>query len=424
MKIRIVFLSVLIAGLFGVLLVSTSFAANKFKLAEGARGKLCLSCHESFKEKMDKPFLHSPLADGDCTGCHSPHTSDHGKLMAADPGEICYTCHDAMVSESAKSVHAVVVEGKCVLCHDPHSSDNKNNLLKAGSDLCFSCHETLGKDIAGNKVQHDPVQDDCLTCHNPHASDTQQKLLSDKAPALCVNCHDTGKATFKNIHIGYPVGESDCVSCHNPHGSNTASILYDNIHDPVSKGMCKQCHGEANSTDPLALKKEGFELCQGCHYDMMNETFNKDRVHWPLIDKTGCLNCHTPHASAQTALLKEPMIELCSNCHEDTIARQERSQTKHQPIADGECTSCHSPHGSDNLFVLNEPSIIDLCGTCHEWQNHSSHPLGADVVDPRNPNLTLNCLSCHRTHGTEYKKFLYYETTNDQCVQCHAKFRR
>jgi predicted CXXCH cytochrome family protein len=203
-----------------------------------------------------------------------------------------------------------------------------------------------------------------------------------------------------------------------------AAILYDNVHEPVSKNMCKQCHQDAGSATPLALQKSGFELCQGCHYEMMNQTFNKNRVHWPLVDQTGCLNCHTPHASSQNDLLKAPMLSLCGSCHADTIARQERSQTKHQPIAEGECSSCHSPHGADNVFILNESSTIELCANCHEWQKHSTHPIGEKVVDPRNPNITLQCLSCHRTHGTEYKNFLYYETTQDLCVQCHAQYRR
>ena len=53
----------------------------------------------------------------------------------------------------------------------------------------------------------------------------------------------------------------------------------------------------SDSAQPFALKKEGFELCQGCHYEMIDKTFGKDRLHWPLADKTGCINCHTPHAS-------------------------------------------------------------------------------------------------------------------------------
>src|SRR5512132_4528136 len=76
-------------------------SADKFKLKKGANGEVCLKCHEDFKEKLKKRFLHTPVAKRDCSGCHSPHTSNHGKLLGADPGRVCETCHDAMVPKGA-----------------------------------------------------------------------------------------------------------------------------------------------------------------------------------------------------------------------------------------------------------------------------------------------------------------------------------
>ena len=51
--------------------------------------------------------------------------------------------------------------------------------------------------------------------------------------------------------------------------------------------------------------------------------------------------------------------------------------------------ACHDPHGSDSLFLANNASIIDLCGKCHDWQKHSTHPIGEKVKDPRNKNLNV-----------------------------------
>ena len=398
--------------------------AADFKLAKGARGAVCLTCHEAFKKKLKKKYVHTPLQEGDCTGCHSPHTANHGKLLAADPDRICYSCHDNVVPDGAKSVHRVVAEGKCVQCHDPHASDNKMNLVRPGSKLCFECHKNLAKKITSNKFPHAPVEEDCLTCHNPHASKDSPKLLRASSPDLCVECHDPGRKLFKKQHADYPVQKGDCTSCHNPHGSNRKAMLYDEVHEPVAKRMCKQCHAPAGSPTPFATLKPGYELCQGCHYAMVNETFNKGHMHWPVVDKKGCLNCHSPHASGSAPLLKGSLLQVCGQCHADTIARQERSQTKHPPIAQGKCSDCHEVHSSNNEFLLDKASSIQVCGQCHEWQTHSTHPIGAKVKDPRNSNLTLDCLSCHRTHGTRYKKFLYFGTVNDLCTQCHTKFRR
>jgi predicted CXXCH cytochrome family protein len=94
------------------------------------------------------------------------------------------------------------------------------------------------------------------------------------------------------------------------------------------------------------------------------------------------------------------------------------------PIDQGNCTVCHSPHASDNVFLLQGKSLIDLCGTCHNWKAHSTHPIGEKAVDPRNRNLTLDCLSCHRSHGSPFKSFASFDTAADLCVQCHQSVRR
>jgi predicted CXXCH cytochrome family protein len=296
-------------------------------------------------------------------------------------------------------------------------------LLKAGSKLCFECHEELGKKIKANEFEHDPVTEDCLNCHNPHASQKYPKLLNEGQPALCLDCHDVDPS-FKRRHKGYPVEKSRCTSCHDPHGSNTEMILFDNVHEPVSKKDCDECHAKATASSPLALKKSGYQICEGCHYEEVADAFNKKRIHWPLVDQKGCVNCHSPHASPESGLLRESMLLVCGDCHEDTVARQSRSKTPHPPVAEGECTECHSPHASDNLFLLTEASIPDVCESCHEWQMHSTHPLGVKVIDPRNQNVSVQCLSCHQTHGTEYNHFIYFDTTNEMCIQCHTDYRR
>jgi predicted CXXCH cytochrome family protein len=417
--------SLLLACLACALLApSPAGAAGDFRLRKGARGKLCVDCHDGIQEVLQKRFVHTPLAEGDCTGCHNPHTSNHDKLLGAEPDNICQECHDDMVVPDAQSTHQVFLEGKCVSCHDPHATDNKNVLLEAGSKLCFECHEAMGEKIASNEFGHEPVLEDCLECHNPHLSEKSTKLLKEEQPTLCLDCHKAAKPSFTKAHREYPVQQGRCSHCHDPHGSNTAGILFDNVHEPVSDRECDECHVAATSSSPFALKDSGYEVCEGCHYETVADAFNETRIHWPLVDKTGCINCHAPHASAQDALLKEPMLELCGSCHSDTIARQERSQTEHPPIAEGECTECHSPHSSRNLFLLSESSLLEVCEGCHEWQTHSTHPIGEDIIDPRNENVSVQCLSCHRTHGTEYNHFIYFDETNDMCVQCHTEYRR
>ncbi|RII25759.1 MAG: cytochrome C [Geobacter sp.] len=396
----------------------------KFKLKPGANGKLCLGCHTAFKEKLTKPAIHTPLKKGQCTGCHNPHSASHGKLLVADAGNICSTCHKSVVPANAQSVHKVVAEGSCTKCHDPHSANSKFNLLKGGNDLCFGCHKEMGESVAKVKFKHSPLVKGCLTCHDPHASNKAAFLLKSDVPALCIGCHKTDRPNFIKSHMNYPVAASRCTSCHDPHGSDRAGILYNNVHKPVVSRMCNQCHEEATSATPLKTKKSGYELCRGCHSTQVNSMFAKNMVHWPILSKEGCLSCHNPHASKHNGLMKGDLITTCGRCHHDTIRRQEKSQTKHEPIKDGKCVVCHDPHASDNPYMFKKATIIDQCATCHDWQKHSTHPLGEKVRDPRNKNVSVQCLSCHRSHGTEYKHFIPFPSTSELCVQCHEQFKR
>ena len=441
MRLRALTLALVLA-LLPSLAGSVAQAQNKFRLKPGAAGKVCLDCHTEFGDKLKRKFVHTPVKTGDCAGCHSPHTSDHGKLLAASPAAICLNCHPGVVPKKAISAHKVAVEGNCVKCHDPHASNNKANLLKVGNDLCVSCHKTIGDEIAKVKVKHLPVSNDCLSCHNPHGSDKAAHLLKKPVPGLCVECHKAETARFAGQHVNYPVAKANCASCHNPHGSNTAGILFDTIHPPVANKRCTQCHNAAASPEPFATRRSGFELCRGCHSTMVNEAFGKRRVHWPLVEKKGCLNCHEAHASRQKKLLNVPEAALCGRCHQDTAdnqarladrEKQEQPTSKarvvkgsltHAPVRDGTCTACHAPHASDSARLMRTASVVDGCGMCHDWLKHTSHPMGEKYVDMRNKNLSMNCLSCHRSHGTGNRYMLTFASATELCVQCHKQLRK
>ena len=429
--------------LFLVLSFTLAYGQNKFKLKPDAKGKRCLSCHDNFNEKLKNQFVHTPVKEGECTECHNPHSTSHGKLLDEDVNKVCFKCHEGIVPKTPKSSHQVVMVGNCVKCHDPHASKNEFVLLKAGNEVCFDCHKDLENAIAKVKFKHNPVEKGCINCHDPHASTKANHLLKNEMVALCVNCHKTDRPDFIKQHMNYPVAKSDCSSCHNSHGSNRAGILYDNVHQPVANKVCGQCHEAPTSSAPFKTKRTGYELCRGCHNNMMNDTFNKKRVHWPLVDKIGCLNCHEPHASPQKNLLMGgDMKSLCGKCHKDTMEWQEKLVEKekkeksdakvkvikgtltHNPIQEGSCEACHSSHASDSVFLLQQPSVIKLCESCHDWSKHSNHPMGEKVIDTRNKNITMQCLSCHRSHGTGYRYMISFPTVTDLCIQCHKQFKR
>lgn len=397
---------------------------NPFRLKPGAKGKACLACHPAFEDTLKLPFVHTPVKAGDCSDCHNPHTSNHGKLLARNPDRICFECHKGLVPSPAGSVHQAVVKGQCVLCHDPHGSKNKNNVVAAGNELCFGCHKTLAETMAKAAFKHSPVGRNCLTCHNPHAVKGNSHLLKQDVPGLCLTCHKADQPAFASQHRNYPVAQGNCSSCHDPHASQTGVLLWANTHQPVLNKMCGQCHPDPGSPEALKGKKAGLDLCRGCHNDMINDTLSKKRTHWPVMEKTACLNCHTPHAAKAKGLLAATPQIVCGRCHADTIARQARSLTKHPPIEEGQCSACHAPHAADSVFLFPNPNVNELCGTCHDWQKHSTHPIGDKVMDPRNKNLSLDCLSCHQSHGSPFKYFAHFDTKRDLCVACHTDLKR
>jgi predicted CXXCH cytochrome family protein len=412
--------------LLALLAVATAVSAqdNPFRLKPGAHGDLCLQCHLDLEDQMKLPSVHSPVEAGDCSDCHDPHASEHGKLLASDPAAICADCHGDMAPQDSASVHQAVIETGCVSCHAAHASENPNILQTAGNDLCFSCHDDLRAELEGHAFQHAPVRSDCLNCHDPHASADAPHLLKAPVGSLCGECHDAQRPSFVERHNGYDVSESDCTSCHDPHGGKRSGILRAQVHEPLTNRMCNQCHMDPGSPEPLQTRRAGLDLCAGCHDDVMNHIIARNRVHWPVLGGQACQNCHNPHASDEAALLARAPLALCGDCHRESIERQEDSLSKHPPIADGQCSACHDPHAADHPFLAKAASSLDLCGSCHDWKTHSSHPLGPEIVDPRNPNLILECESCHQAHGTRFKGLAHQDPGGELCVQCHETMAR
>lgn len=428
-------LSVFFICLLGIVLtILPGYAKNQFKLKDGAKGKICLKCHEDFKKTLNKSHLHPLLRAGECSGCHDPHTSYHKDLLTAETTRLCSSCHKEVLPEKARSAHKVVVEGNCGRCHDSHGSDNAFQLKELGNELCFGCHEDMERQVNKNRFKHRPLSEKggCLTCHDPHASDKFDFQLKKDAPSLCTNCHDTSKTSFNREHMDYPIANTDCTSCHNPHGSNTRGMLFDNAHIPLVKKKCGECHVGPSSPKAFATKKQGIELCEQCHEKMIRRTFDNNRLHWPIVDKVGCLNCHSPHGTKEKKLLKGPIVKVCGTCHSDTVVLQKwsidnpKNPKLCEPVKKGNCIACHSPHASDYVLLLPEESIsIGLCGRCHEWQTHSTHPIGEKAIDQRNRNLTVECVSCHKACGTGNKpSMMPFGTVYELCIQCHVERKR
>lgn len=103
---------------------------------------------------------HPPFINKKCSLCHDQGRK--GKLVQPMPG-LCYQCHEAY---EEKFEHGPVASGNCTQCHSPHTAENPKLLLRTGASLCTGCHEPSGLSV---RAEHEnPEELICIKCHNPH----------------------------------------------------------------------------------------------------------------------------------------------------------------------------------------------------------------------------------------------------------------
>ncbi len=135
--------------------------------AKGRR--LCAECHEEVVEAVEGSAVdHGAALKGDeCVNCHSPHGADEKPLLKDKPQNLCLGCHDkrlrsgnsvlldmqAWLDDNEQRHKPLTEKDTCVQCHSPHGSEHLR-LLKAPFpagfyagfkvdryELCFSCHD-------------------------------------------------------------------------------------------------------------------------------------------------------------------------------------------------------------------------------------------------------------------------------------------
>ncbi len=386
--------------------------------AASDKGKDCIDCHPKIKDKISVEKAHEPVEKNNCIACHDPHASNHKGLLNKSLNKLCYKCHqkDKPGIFDRKVLHEPIRTGDCSSCHDPHSSKNDKLLVSKGGELCYKCHTK--KNLTGGKESHRLAkQGKCGACHDPHSSQNKGMLLKNIGD-LCSACHDPSKGTFVRAHSNYSVGESDCGQCHNVHSSENTKLLKASIHKPMEEKKCADCHNSADSKNPLALKSSGVDLCYKCH-EKTRMSFKKVNNHITGDRANFCMNCHNAHASDSRSLLENRENDVCFTCHQDTQTRMAGDDAKFKHPKSDDCSMCHTAHGSDNeLFLIAEEGKLCGTGKCHQAELAFSHPVGDDILDPRN-NKAMNCITCHDPMGTDFKYHLRLNPDGTLCLECH-----
>ncbi|NIA16733.1 MAG: cytochrome C [Planctomycetes bacterium] len=194
--------------------------ANNPKMLKAEAPQLCYSCHEDIKQIAEtSKYQHSVVSQkGGCLKCHTPHASTIEFGLKAAPMTLCMSCHDKPVGISKdevlpaftneikgkKFMHGPLRQKDCGGCHTPHGSEYFRLLSKEypprfyapfskdAYQLCFSCHpESLvltkeTRDLTGfrngdlnlhylhvNRPQRGRT---CRSCHATHASNLPKHI--------------------------------------------------------------------------------------------------------------------------------------------------------------------------------------------------------------------------------------------------------
>jgi len=421
-----------------------------------------------------------PLESGNkvtCITCHFAHGSPNEFMKRLPGNQMCQTCHAQGMDPAAGYADVLYTHGgfngnggDCSVCHSMHTSNNRK-LLKYSqeTELCYSCHASDGSnrasfpqaqvvwkgDIPSYPTEWDGTGGSFGAFYNSTTGGTSRShhdinLTSSPAP-------------------GGTTTEHRCGTCHNPHGSNNYRLLRDNVNGAsgitvkvdvmgnYSSGMssfCTACHTTYGQTGsgvngyrrhPVNLRLSGSEYA-----NLTTSALGFEPKAQVESGKVMCLSCHFAHGSPSYAMLRMQShtsieSEICQQCHmkgfknESGVYRQVRNTHGGFNGNKANCGVCHSIHAKNNRKLLREAKEADLCNNCHsgiakfnEFKQHDPDVLinapsrfnvfssignsfgnysvgGGDVVSwhevdgthtaPGGKTLELRCGKCHNPHG-------------------------
>jgi DmsE family decaheme c-type cytochrome len=150
------------------------------KNLRGPQPDLCYSCHKDIRAQQNRTS-HHPIREGKlkCTNCHDQHGAFGPHQLKADSvNELCYQCH-AEKRGPYMWPHPPVEES-CLNCHTPHGSNHAKLLTSRIPRVCQNCHDwtrhpgtlyTKFETFQGAAPTNRMYGKSCLNCHgNIHGS--------------------------------------------------------------------------------------------------------------------------------------------------------------------------------------------------------------------------------------------------------------
>ncbi len=150
---------------------------------------LCFNCHKDIRSQVNRQS-HHPIREGliTCTDCHDPHgTFGDNQIKADSVNELCYKCHAE--KRGPFMFEHPPVEENCLNCHTPHGSNHNKLLVENPPQLCQNCHDasrhpgtpyTALSGFNGSAPKSQFYARGCLNCHsNIHGSNASSSYGGD-----------------------------------------------------------------------------------------------------------------------------------------------------------------------------------------------------------------------------------------------------
>lgn len=402
--------------------------------------ELCYKCHDS--QSFIGVSVHAPVESGDCLECHDPHGSSYPALMS-----VSYTL-ERFLPFSEETY------GLCFSCHDssPIQTPDKDKAetgFKDNNDNLHYLHAVNRRISDTSNIAKESTA--CRNCHLPHASDIPRlirKKLDCGEGVLCLRleytisggtatctagCHqpasyatEAGEADFLALpgtssserEEARSMPQEEDIFCLDCHEDDWERFQKSNMHDPVRKKRCDDCHMDHGQDDKLILLAYEGRLCSRCHEEKLS-SFTDSHSGYD-VRGSHCGQCHDPHSSVSKGLLYEvthepfedrscddchdsddgkwpigkPINDICSECHDDQF---EHSHL-HGAIREQSCAGCHDPHTASEDMLLRD-EMPALCYRCHNPKKYM-------LAFRHEPLSDGQCDNCHDPHGTENPNIL------------------
>lgn len=400
------------------LLFFVVFSFSKDVCAQTKIAEVCFTCHTKIKDGLAQKYVHFPFKQGKCDSCHDLHASDHKGLMKDKINSVCISCHSGIENIIKKGkMHGALKAGNCTDCHYAHSGDIKNLLVRTQDKICWNCHENI-RDQLKFPYAHVPFNKaECSSCHNAHGS-IENYMFIGEPRKVCSSCHSP-RCNVKGVSISAFTKDMDCTSCHSGHNSKTKGLFGPYGHSMFLEKSCESCHNPVVPGKRLTTIEKGENLCFMCHPKETTE-FRDGDIHL-TFRQNPCTLCHVYHASKKRTYMIDETY-ACLTCH-DTIEKKtgfmqkKFKVVKKTVIKDNKCYECHKPgHSIQPQYMKGDR--ITVCARCHTEQHRVSHPIGKNVIDPRN-GQDMHCMSCHSMHSAGAEFMLTHERRRALCIQCH-----